>query len=337
MMSSPSEGASQSPSKPAEQPAAKHSKRPTSSLGRHSSSWYNRLHRHHDRKHRSDDDVERPLLANDHLHEEDEEPQDQPTPQDPPPPLTTRPHGLRRVLSATKQHTTKAYNVSRNVLKRNGRHILIACLLALLTLLLSICIGYLFNRKHHKTVFTCQSAACVHAASEILYNLDPKYAELDACTQFDEVVCGGWQQRHDLRPDQGDMFTGTIMAENSKSILRHILEQSSSASLSSPADRDNFKKIKDDYDSCMNEQALQQMGIKPLQDVVNQIKSSFSAKIHRRGPTPLSKIEPSTQKVAKVGEGNQLTVTLLFLMERDITALMAFSVQVSTIGLSSSL
>jgi endothelin-converting enzyme len=64
----------------------------------------------------------------------------------------------------------------------------------------------------------------VHAASEILYNLSPNYKELDPCTDFEELVCGGWRDRHDLRPDQGDAFTGTIMNENSELLLRHILE-----------------------------------------------------------------------------------------------------------------
>ena len=323
-MSSPAEGNPQGPSKPDEQLTGKHLKRP-SSLGRHSSSWINRLHRHHDRKHRSDNDVERPLLADDHLNEEDEEVHNQPAL----PPR--RPNGLSRVLSVTNHHTRKAYNVSRNVITRNSRHILIACLLALLTLLVSVCIGYVFRHKNHQKLSTCQSAACVHAASEILYNLDPKHAELDACTQFDRMVCGGWQQRHDLRPDQGDMFTGTIMAEKSKTILRHILEQSSTASLSSPADLDNFKKVKDDYDSCMNEDALQQIGIKPLQDLVNQIKLSFPTNVDRIGQAPFPKVESDTQKSSISEEADGLTKTLLFLIKLDVTALLACSIQVSTI------
>lgn len=38
---------------------------------------------------------------------------------------------------------------------------------------------------------TCLSPACVHAASEILYNLSPDYKELDPCDNFEELVCGG--------------------------------------------------------------------------------------------------------------------------------------------------
>jgi len=71
----------------------------------------------------------------------------------------------------------------------------------------------------------CLTPACVHAASEILYNLSPQYKQLDACDNFEELVCGGWRDRHDLRADQGDAFTGTIMSEKSQMLLRHILEE----------------------------------------------------------------------------------------------------------------
>lgn len=70
----------------------------------------------------------------------------------------------------------------------------------------------------------CLTPACVHASSEILYNLSPDYKTIDPCDNFEEMVCGGWDERHDLRPDQGDAFTGTIMVEHSQMLLRHILE-----------------------------------------------------------------------------------------------------------------
>ena len=70
----------------------------------------------------------------------------------------------------------------------------------------------------------CLTPACVHAASAILYNLSPNYKDLDPCDDFEELVCGGWRDHHDLRPDQGDAFTGTIMNENSELLLRHILD-----------------------------------------------------------------------------------------------------------------
>ena len=70
----------------------------------------------------------------------------------------------------------------------------------------------------------CLTPACVHAASEILHNLSPDYKNIDPCTDFNRLVCGGWGDRYDLRPDQGNAFTETLMFETSELLLRHILE-----------------------------------------------------------------------------------------------------------------
>lgn len=80
------------------------------------------------------------------------------------------------------------------------------------------------SKKSHTKTSVCLTPACVHASSEILYNLSPEYKTIDPCNNFEELVCGGWDEHHDLRPDQGDAFTGTIMSENSQMLLRHILE-----------------------------------------------------------------------------------------------------------------
>jgi Peptidase family M13 len=327
-MSSPARGGYQGPSTPSE-PSPKQPKRPTS-LGRHTSSWVNRLHRHHDRKHHpSDDDVERPLLANDPTNEEDEPSQQQAASP------SAQPNRLHRFLTFAHEHGKAAFTSShnmlvRNVLVRNTKYILIACLLALLTLLLSLVIAFFFHHKEHQTRSTCESAECVHAASEILYNLDPDHAKLDACTQFDKMVCGGWEQRHDLRPDQGDMFTGTIMAENSKTILRHILEQTSSSSLSSSADQEIFRKLKDDYDSCMNEKELQDVGLKPLEALIEEIKTTFTIAVNPKGQSTFPKLGTTTQRVVGSDESNQLTNILTLLTKLDISALLDCHVEVNT-------
>ena len=78
--------------------------------------------------------------------------------------------------------------------------------------------------KRASNATLCTTPACVHAASNILYGLSPNYKKIDPCTNIDEMVCGGWRDRHELRADQGDMFTGTLMAESSNSLLKRILE-----------------------------------------------------------------------------------------------------------------
>ncbi|KIW66438.1 hypothetical protein PV04_05773 [Phialophora macrospora] len=136
----------------------------------------------------------------------------------------------------------------------------------------------------------CLTPACVHASSELLYNLHPDYRNIDPCTDFEELVCGGWRDRHDLRPDQGDAFTGTIMSENSQTLLRHILEApypgDSAHSYFSPrrldsagssADKENFDKLQAAYDACLDEDTLKELGIAPLLDVLNETSKHFSS------------------------------------------------------------
>jgi len=146
--------------------------------------------------------------------------------------------------------------------------------------------------------------ACVHAASELLYNMSPDYKEIDPCDDFEELVCGGWRERHDLRADQGSAFTGTLMSEQSQLLLRHILESSypkdsqvfkSSTSIRSllifrehsyfspmqlmavekSVDEKNFDKMKTAYDACLDENHIKDVGLKPLNQMLEEIKKAY--------------------------------------------------------------
>ena len=166
----------------------------------------------------------------------------------------------------------------------------------------------------------CTTAACVHASSEILYNLSPNYKNIDACTDFEELVCGGWGERHDLRPDQGDAFTGTIMSETSQTLLRHILEApypndsdhssfspANIASTMSSVDRDNFNKLKGAYDACMDEETIKKQGIEPLLGVLHQVAEKF----------------PTKKSVKNYGD---LADTTLYLAKLGVSALVSLGV-----------
>ncbi|RVX75992.1 hypothetical protein B0A52_00349 [Exophiala mesophila] len=163
----------------------------------------------------------------------------------------------------------------------------------------------------------CLTPECVHAASEILYNLSPNYKNIDPCTNFEELVCGGWRERHDLRPDQGDAFTGTIMSETSQTLLRHILESSypgsSKHSTFSPAnlakctasvDEQNFIKLQAAYNACLNEDIIKDIGVAPLASILNNILASY----------PLAQSEDDHE---------QLSNTILYLAELGVTSLVA--------------
>ncbi|KAL4992536.1 hypothetical protein BDW68DRAFT_149107 [Aspergillus falconensis] len=119
----------------------------------------------------------------------------------------------------------------------------------------------------------CQTPECVNAASEILRNLDPNYADIDPCADFDQYVCGGWRNQHDMRSDQGSIFTGTYMEEASQTRLRHLLESSGP---SDPADSKIFGKLKAGYNACFDEDAVKKRANEPLVKLLDDFEKIYS-------------------------------------------------------------
>lgn len=161
------------------------------------------------------------------------------------------------------------------------------------------------SSPHTAAPALCQSSECIHAASEILYNLDPNYTNIDPCTNFDQYVCGGWRERHDMRPDQGSIFAGTYMEENSQALLRRVLEspQPLAKSTVDSADAEIFQKLKAEYDACVDEATLRERSAKPLENILAQIEKIYPA-------------------------GN-LTSAVVYLMEIGVEALTSFGISVS--------
>ncbi|KAI0137377.1 hypothetical protein BJ170DRAFT_605598 [Xylariales sp. AK1849] len=142
--------------------------------------------------------------------------------------------------------------------------------------------------KLHMGSSLCLTPACIHAASEILYNLSPEYQSLDACTNFDQLVCEGFDARHDIPQDLSSYSTTTQMSDNGRTILRHILESpypgssqhsafspQNLASVAASTDQENFNVLKEAYASCINETDIQKLGVQPLVSMIQEVAKSF--------------------------------------------------------------
>lgn len=169
------------------------------------------------------------------------------------------------------------------------------------------------------------------AASEILQNLSPRYEKINPCADFDAFVCEGWREKNDLRDDQGGSFTGTMMAENSQMILRHILETSFEDSHprldpDTSAEAAIFRKLKDAYDACKDEDRLKERGSEPLLDVLLEIEKLFPAKRPHSGSEPFPTLHHQSQKGLKFDGQNQLSTTMAFLISIGVPSLVSFSV-----------
>jgi endothelin-converting enzyme len=218
---------------------------------------------------------------------------------------------------------------------RQQRWISFAVSLVLMTIVIVLLVLFGIYRSR-STVMAhglCLTPACVHAASEILYNLSPKYQDIDACTNFDALVCDGWRANHDPRPDQGSIGTFNSMAEDGASLLRHILEapypNASSHSHFSPGslsvsmssiDQDNFEELQRGYNACMDLDGIRKVGIDPLIDLLVELEGVYPEKLPSPNPPqptfPPTPPKPPVPPVENVSFG--MPEVMIFLRNRGI-------------------
>ena len=179
----------------------------------------------------------------------------------------------------------------------------------------------------------CLTPACVIAASKLLENMSPRYHEIDPCHDFDQFVCEGWQEKHDLRADQGSAFTGSIMAENSQQILRHLLESPYSADeytieTDSSAKREIFEKLQAAYDACMDEGVIEELGSAPLLDILRNVEELFPAKRPDTAQSHLPLFQDIGQKALLSTSEDHLSKTLTYLTSIGMGPLVSFYIAV---------
>ncbi|KAK4656350.1 hypothetical protein QC762_0059480 [Podospora pseudocomata] len=125
----------------------------------------------------------------------------------------------------------------------------------------------------------CTTPACIQAASHILENLAPNWKDMDPCTDFDKMVCHGFNQLHDS-PTVG-LFA---QEKTNNRLLREILERPyEEATAVQPyvlrrrdnAAEHNFDMAHRAYAACMDSDAIEAAGVKPLMDLVNRINEQW--------------------------------------------------------------
>ena len=161
--------------------------------------------------------------------------------------------------------------------------------------------------------------------------MSPRYRTIDPCHDFDQFVCEGWQEKHDLRADQGGAFTGSVMAEDSQQILRHVLESPYSVNdykieTDSSPKRDIFEKLQTAYDACMDEEIIREVGSTPLLDVLRKVEKLFPADRPDSGSFAARKDNEQVSLFSK--DSNRLSKTLTYLTSIGVDPLILFYVTV---------
>ena len=138
---------------------------------------------------------------------------------------------------------------------------------------------------------------------------------VDPCVDFYQYSCGGWQKKNPIPPDQVSWSVYGKLYQDNLSFLRSILEQSASAK----DQRDLVtQEIGDFYSACMDEPAIEKLGLgalKPELGAIAQLKSTHDlAPLVARLQLDLggsilfasgSRLDPdnSEQQIAGLGQG----------------------------------
>src|SRR5882762_175059 len=92
---------------------------------------------------------------------------------------------------------------------------------------------------------------------------------IDPCENFYRFSCNGWFKKNPLPPDQTSYGRFTELAELNRVQLKQILEGAATASPESRSP--NEQKIGDEYESCMDTDAINKAGITPLKPELDRI------------------------------------------------------------------
>ncbi|XP_077582062.1 endothelin-converting enzyme 1 [Stigmatopora nigra] len=143
----------------------------------------------------------------------------------------------------------------------NERKLLFLVCLLSAALFVSLITSAVFYRQTHPGV--CLTEPCITVASAVLSALD---RSVDPCQDFYNYACGGWIKSNPLPEGKSRWGPFSTLWEHNMLVMKHLLENTTMTGLSKAEE-----KAQRYYQACMNEEKIEDLGAKPLQELITQI------------------------------------------------------------------
>ncbi|XP_053724409.1 endothelin-converting enzyme 1 isoform X1 [Synchiropus splendidus] len=144
--------------------------------------------------------------------------------------------------------------------QREQRLLILVCIVSV-GLFISLITTGVFYKKVHPGL--CLTEPCITVASTVMGALD---RSVDPCHDFYDFACGGWVKNNPLPEGNSRWGPFSKLWENNMLVMKQLLENTTMKGLSKAEE-----KAQRYYQACMNEAKIEELGAKPLQELITQI------------------------------------------------------------------